>query len=135
MSYAAEGKLKVIFDEVQVSEKFRKREFVLEIESGMYPEFIKMQLVQDKCSLLDSFQEGQPVRVDFDLRGRPYEKNGETIYFTNISAWRISPAGGEQAASPQAALEAFSSSAPPPNAPGPSSAPPLSASEEDDLPF
>ena len=54
-------------DTVQVSERFRKREFVLEYaDNPEYPEYIKFELAQDRCELLDSFQPGQKVRVDFD---------------------------------------------------------------------
>ena len=55
-------------DTVQVSERFRKREFVLEYaDNPEYPEYIKFELAQDRCELLDSFQPGQKVRVDLDL--------------------------------------------------------------------
>jgi len=50
---------------------------------------VKFQLAQDKCSLVDDYNEGDTVEVDFDLRGR--EWNGK--YFTNLQAWRISRAG------------------------------------------
>ena len=65
------GKLLECMDTVQVSERFRKREFVLEYaDNPEYPEYIKFELAQDRCELLDSFQLGQKVRVDFDLNGR-----------------------------------------------------------------
>ena len=65
------GKLLECMDTVQVSERFRKREFVLEYaDNPEYPEYIKFELTQDRCELLDSFQPGQKVRVDFDLKGR-----------------------------------------------------------------
>ena len=65
------GKLLECMDTVQVSERFRKREFVLEYaDNPEYPEYIKFELAQDRCELLDSFQPGQKVRVDFDLKGR-----------------------------------------------------------------
>jgi single-strand DNA-binding protein len=112
MAYDAQGKLHEIFDEQQVSEKFRKREFVLEIPDGAYTQFIKFQLTQDKCSLLDQYKVGDEVKVAFNLSGKPFTKNGTTMYFTNLGAWRIEPAtagnngGGNQnnyAAAPAAA--------------------------------
>ena len=87
--FEIQGKLEVIYDAQQISDKFKKREFVLEIQSGMYPEYPKFQLTQDKCQLLDTFEVGEMVKVSFNLRGRPYEKNGEKTYFTNIEASRI----------------------------------------------
>ena len=94
MAYDAQGKLHEIFDEQQVSEKFRKREFVLEIPDGAYTQFIKFQLTQDKCSLLDQYKVGDEVKVAFNLSGKPFTKNGTTMYFTNLGAWRIEPANG-----------------------------------------
>ncbi|MCS7018634.1 MAG: DUF3127 domain-containing protein [Cytophagales bacterium] len=89
MSYEAKGKLVVIYNTQQVTEKFRKREFVVELLSGAYSEFVKFQLTQEKCNLLDGLSVGDEVKVSFTLRGRPYTKDGTTTYFTNLEAWRI----------------------------------------------
>ena len=127
------GKLEVIYDAQQISEKFRKREFVLEVQSGMYPEYPKFQLTQEKCQFLDTFEVGELVKVCFNLRGRPYEKNGEKTYFTNIEAWRIELATGAPTAPPTAP--------PPPSAKPKPTPPPVrdvaqqEAGTEDDLPF
>src|SRR5688572_32724125 len=103
MAYDAQGKLHEIFDEQQVSEKFRKREFVLEIPDGAYSNHIKFQLTLDKCDLLDGFNVGDEVKVAFNLSGKPFTKNGTTMYFTNLGAWRIEPAGAPQNNQPRAA--------------------------------
>jgi hypothetical protein len=92
MSFDVQGKLHEIFDEQQVSEKFRKREFVLEIPDGAYTQYIKFQLTQDKCNVLDQYKLGDDVKVNFNLSGKPFTKNGTTMYFTNLSAWRIESA-------------------------------------------
>lgn len=99
MAYEATGILIVDKGTQQVSEKFRKREFVVEIQDGQYPQVVKFELAQDKCDLLNGFQLQTPVTVSFDLRGRAYDKNGETLYFTTLSAWKITAAGagGQQA--------------------------------------
>ncbi len=94
MAYDVTGRLHEIFDEQQVSEKFRKREFVLEVQDGQYPEQIKFQLVQDKTALIDPYKMGDEVKVTFNLRGRGFNKNGQMLYFTNLEAWRIEPATG-----------------------------------------
>ena len=112
MAYDVTGRLHEIFDEQQVSEKFRKREFVLEVQDGQYPEHIKFQMVQDKTSLIDPFKMGDEVKVTFNLRGRGFNKNGQMLYFTNLEAWKIEPAGagnygggggGQQQAAPRPA--------------------------------
>lgn len=117
MSFDIQGKLHEIFAENQVSDKFRKREFVLEIPDGSYTQYAKFQLTQDKCSLLDQFQKGQEVKVTFNLSGKPFVKNGETLYFTNLQAWRLEPAnaggnfGNAPAAAPAQAPTFYSSDA------------------------
>lgn len=85
------GKLIEIFDAKQISEKFRKREFVVEYsENEQYPQYIKFELTQNNCELIDSYSKGDFVKVHFDLRGKPWtNKNGETTYFTSLSAWKL----------------------------------------------
>ena len=76
--------------EQKVSEKFRKRDFVLTDNASQYPQFISFQLVQDRCSLLDAFQEGQEIRVFFNLRGREWRApSGEVKYFNTLEAWKL----------------------------------------------
>lgn len=85
MSFEVEGKLYKKFPAENKTGTFQAREFILEIESGNYPQFIKFQLVQDKCSLLDDYQEGEVIKVYFDLRGREWNEK----FFTNLNAWRL----------------------------------------------
>ena len=127
------GNLQVIYDAQQISEKFKKREFVLEIQSGMYPEYPKFQLTQEKCHLLDTFEVGEMVKVCFNLRGRPYEKNGEKTYFTNIEAWRIEATTGAPSTPPTAPQPP--SAKPKPTPPPVRDVPQQDAGVEDDLPF
>ena len=79
---------------------FRKREFVVEYaENPTYPEFIKFELIQDKCEQLDQYQIGAMITIAFNLKGRKWTNpKGETVYFNTIQAWRLS--GGEQAPNP-----------------------------------
>lgn len=88
MSYELEGTLLKKFDTQQVSNTFQKREFVVETQE-QYPQQVKLELVQDKCSLLDSYNEGDQIKVHFGLSGR--EWNGK--YFTNLKAWKLEKAG------------------------------------------
>ncbi|WP_266205596.1 DUF3127 domain-containing protein [Pontibacter kalidii] len=115
MSFDIQGKLYEIFDEQQISDKFKKREFVLEIPDGSYTQYVKFQLTQDKCNLLDTYNNGDEVKVTFNLSGKPFTKNGQTMYFTNLQAWRLEPAshgsnGGAGAAAPQQDAPSFYSS-------------------------
>ena len=85
MAFEVEGKLIKKFDTEKKTETFQAREFVIEVTSGNYPEFVKFQLTQDRCAIVDNYEEGEYIKVSFDLRGR--EWNGK--YFTNLNAWRI----------------------------------------------
>src|SRR3954466_1836809 len=98
MTLEVTGKLLVKYDAQQVSEKFKKREFVIElaeeINGNIYTNFAKMQLVQNKCDIIDRFKEGEQVKVSFNIKGNSYvdKKDGITKYITNLDAWRVESA-------------------------------------------
>jgi len=94
MSFEINGRLAEKYETQKVSDRFQKREFVLEIKSSSatgyeFVDFIKFQSTQDKCSLLDQFNIDDNLKVSFNLRGRKWEKDGQVSYFTNLEAWRI----------------------------------------------
>ena len=92
------GILKVKNEAQQVSEKFKKREFVITDNSSQYPQHISFQLTQDKCSLLDQYKIGAEIKVHFNLRGREWTNpQGEVKYFNSLEALRIE--GGNTAGS------------------------------------
>ena len=128
MAFEVEGKLHRIFPTEQKSASFSAREFVLEVPDGNYPQLVKFQAVQERCALLDTFSEGDRVKVSFDLRGR--EWNGK--YLTNLNAWRIERAGEGSERTPAQQSENF----PADPFPNYSDAPPPPASGNfEDLPF
>jgi len=96
------GILKVKFDTNVVSERFKKRDFVLTVEPGSpYPQHVTFQLVQDKVSILDSFNVGDEVKVLFNLKGREWTSpQGEVKYFNTIDAWRMEKVGAGQSQAP-----------------------------------
>ena len=85
------GTIKKISETVQISERFRKREFVVEYASNPdYPQPLQFEMVQDRCELLDPFQEGQQVEIYFDLRGREWTNpQGQVKYFNSLQAWKL----------------------------------------------
>ena len=85
MAYELSGKVKVIQDPQTFNSGFTKREMVVTVEDGKYPQDVNLEFVQDKVSLLDVLHVGQNVTVTFDIRGREY--NGR--YFNNLQAWKI----------------------------------------------
>jgi hypothetical protein len=94
-SFQQTGTVFFIDEPVQVTETFKKREFVLEVP-GTYTEYIKFQTVQDKTLLLDAFNKGDTVTVHFNLRGKKYEKNGTVNFFNSLDAWKIESGEGQQ---------------------------------------
>lgn len=85
------GTIKVKNNEQQVSEKFKKREFVIADNSTQYPQYIMFQITQDRCSLLDQYNVGDEVKVMFNIRGRewPDPKTNTVKYFNSLEAWKI----------------------------------------------
>tara|TARA_Y100000034_G_C6703411_1_gene310346 strand:- start:87 stop:455 length:369 start_codon:yes stop_codon:yes gene_type:complete len=93
MSYEITGKILVKYDTQKVSDKFQKREFVLNVEDHnngqVYTSTPKFQLTQDRCNLLDSINQGDNVKVSFNVKGNKWEKDGVVSYFSNLDAWKV----------------------------------------------
>ena len=85
------GKLVEIFDTVQITETFKKREFIIQDNKNPeYPEFVKVELIQDKVSLLDDLKVGDEINVLINIKGRKWEdKEGNIKYFNSIQGWKI----------------------------------------------
>ena len=115
---SVEGKIKRINDEQVISDRFKKREFVIETEE-QYPQFLMFQLVQDKTNLVDAVNIGDKVEVFFNLRGREWQRDpsSEVKVFNTLDAWRIQKVEAMQADTM------------------PSAEPVAPAAAEDDLPF
>lgn len=78
------------FDTQQINEKMTKRDFVVETDDSQYPQLVKFELINDKCSIIDSYSEGTKVTVKFNIRGREWKKDEtQTTYFVSLNAWRI----------------------------------------------
>lgn len=123
-SMEIKGKVHEIGEVITVSEKFKKRELIIEYaENPTYPEYIKFEAVQDKVSMFDNVKVGDQAELFFNLRGRPWtDKNGKTSYFNTLVVWRINilgSAGTTTAATPEYAAPIDISAAP----------------DDDDLPF
>jgi hypothetical protein len=101
MNMQTQGKLHVIHDSAQVTERFRKREFVLELEGGSrYPQYVMFQLTGDRCEAIDGFSKGQEVKVEFSLRGREWTSpKGEVRYFNSLETWAVEAVGAQSGGS------------------------------------
>jgi len=94
MGMETSGKLHTIFETKQVSERFTKREFVVEIaDNPKYPQVVLFQLTGDRCSQLDGLEVGEQVTIEFSLRGREWRSpSGEIKYFNSLDVWKVEPA-------------------------------------------
>lgn len=93
MAFEITGKVIDILPVNQVSDKFRKREFIIEKkESGggaVFVDYIKFQLVQDKCDIINESFLNEEVKIWFNLKGNKWEREGRINYFTNLDAWKV----------------------------------------------
>jgi hypothetical protein len=93
MFYELTGKLVEKFEAQQLNENFRKRDFVIEsvtsLNGNQFTDYIKFQLTQDRCHYLDNYNLNSIVRVNFNIRGRRLERDGNISYFTHLDAWRL----------------------------------------------
>lgn len=91
MGMEVSGKLHTIYETKQVSERFAKREFVLEMaDNPKYPQLVLFQLTGDRCAQLDDHQVGDEVRVEFSLRGREWKSpQGDLKYFNSLDVWKL----------------------------------------------
>ena len=84
------GKIVAIMETVKVSEKFRKREFVVSDEAPSYPQVIIFQTTQDRVDLLNSVKVGDYVNVLFGMKGREWKNpQGEIKYFNTMDAYKV----------------------------------------------
>lgn len=104
-SFQLVGNLIQIDPVVEVSDKFKKREFIVEEENERdpkYNDYHRFQLTQDRCEKIDSAKVGDKIKVQFELKGRKWVKEGKVSYFTTLEAWKIEVDQiGNQQATPQ----------------------------------
>ena len=129
MGMETSGRLHVINETNQVTDRFRKREFVVELgDNQRYPQFVQFQLTGDRCENLDGFEVGDEIQVEFSLRGREWTSpTGDVKYFNSLDVWTLTRVGAGQGADPGPPAEFGMSEPPGLDAPPPG--------PEDDIPF
>ncbi len=137
MSFEVTGKLIVKGETQQVNDRFKKREFVMElideVNGNEYVNYAKMQLVQNKCDILDRFNENDQIKVSFNIKGNRWEKDGRVNYITNLDAWRIESASAGSGPAPSQTNSQPSNQSHTPNQPSESDF--GGGPDTDDLPF
>jgi len=120
--FEAKGTLLNKGEIVFVTDTFTKRNVWIKIdEDTEYPQTIEIELVKDKCDLVDKFNVGDSIAIDINVRGRQVTmKDSTERVFNSLNGWRVrGNATGQAPTQPAAA----------PNNTAPDGGPP------DDLPF
>lgn len=89
-TFELEGTLKQLFDTQTFASGFAKREFVVEVPDGKFPQMIKFECVKDKIAMLEGVKIGDQVKVAFDIRGSEYKER----FYVNLNAWKLTKGEG-----------------------------------------
>jgi hypothetical protein len=95
ISFEIQGKIHSIGATTEFGNNgFTKREFVIlltsEGENPTYPNYVAMELIKDKCALMDSYNIGDEIKTQFNLTGRLWSGNGKPEKcFTTLQAWKV----------------------------------------------
>jgi pectin methylesterase-like acyl-CoA thioesterase len=80
---------KVSQEEVK-SEKFKKREVILEVVKGEYKEYLSIQFSNAKCDLLNNVRQGDMISISINLRGRLWTgADGVEKCFNTFEGWQV----------------------------------------------
>lgn len=89
MSLEITGTIIDVFSTQTFNKGFKKREFVIETNEK-YSQKIVLQLVQDKCDMIDSYGIGDTITASFNVKGRDWVDNsGNVKYFNTLEVWKI----------------------------------------------
>lgn len=75
----------------KVSEKFQKRRIILDYtENIKFPQIIELTLIQSNVDLANKLNQGDEVKVMFNLRGKEaVDKNGIKRVYNTLEVWKI----------------------------------------------
>ena len=85
------GRITAIRDTQTFASGFSKRQFAVKELIDDYPQEFGMEFAKDKCGILDSYDVGDVVTVNCNLRGNEY--NGR--HYISLQAWKIAKDGQE----------------------------------------
>lgn len=118
-SFEAQGQIHTIGATTEYGNNgFTKREFVIKLtgegENTAYPNYIALELIKDKCALMDNYRIGDEINVHFNLSGRLWSGNGKPEKcFTSLQAWRVEAVGNQADTYDQSPPPGFEQSSPP----------------------
>jgi len=67
---------------------FKKRTIVIATKE-QYVQYVPIDFVQDKCSILDKYAIGQDVKISVNVRGNEYQGK----YYVSLNGWKIESLG------------------------------------------
>lgn len=109
-TYKIKGNIVEIEETKHISDTFQKREFAIEVANEKNPawnEFVKFELIKDKCDIINGMQIGMPVEVSFNVGGRQWTNpQNEVKYFNSLKAWRVTNLSQQQGMAPAAYQQA-----------------------------
>jgi len=111
-SYEAQGTVHSIGQTTEFGNNgFTKREFVIQLtgpdENSQYPNYVALELIKDKCELMDKHKIGDEIQVTFNISGRLWSSGDKPEKcFTSLQAWKVAavsndPDGYNQEAPPE----------------------------------
>lgn len=102
-SYEVQGNIHSIGETTEYGNNgFTKREFVIKLsgegENPTYPNYVALELIKDKCSLMDTYQVGSEIVAHFNISGRLWtSKENVEKCFSSLQAWRVEAVGSSSA--------------------------------------
>lgn len=75
---------------------FRKRQVVVEQDTGRFVNFLPFDFIQDGCDAADELAVGDEIEITYRLSGRKWQKDprSEVKYFVSLEAMRFQKLGG-----------------------------------------
>lgn len=92
MGHKIKGRVISIGDTRQVTERFRVREVVLELQSDpeKHSNEVPFELTQDRCETFDQGRVGDIVELEFSLNGRSWnQRDGDLRRAVNLTVWHV----------------------------------------------
>ena len=101
MANQISGKVLILENAVTIPTRtgntFTKRQIVLDashydpMTGQKFENYPAFDFIGNRVNDLDSFNDGDLVTISFALNGRPFEKDGKTIYITSVTGYKIEP--------------------------------------------
>lgn len=78
MPFIVHGAVKRISDEMSTGSGFRKREVIVTVPNGDYPQTLKIEASGDNADVVSGFREKDKIAFEVAFRGREWEKEGRS---------------------------------------------------------